>query len=147
MRRKILSIFNLQMPLVVMLLYTASCTHNDGDIGDLYGRWQLTEMHVGDSVARPNDIFFSFQSSVVFTSYCHYDIHEAQDFRGIYRREADSMLISYYTDTTYADKVQEFMTTRLGIADYTDVRLRVVALDDDRLRLSNDGIDWTFRHF
>lgn len=138
-------------PLRALLAATAllatACTHNDGDIGDLYGRWQLTEMQVADSTATPRDLFFSFQSSVIFVSYSHYETHEASDYAGNYVHSGDSLLIEMVPRYGSSEPLQEFMSMRWGMADYDNIRLRVEALDKKVMRLSREEDYWLFRKF
>ena len=125
----------------------SACTHNDGDIGDLYGRWQLTEMRVADSIATPNDLFFSFQSSVIFVSVCNYDLHEAIDYAGNFIHSGDSLCIGMVPRDSVGEGLRSFMSTRWGMADYDDVRLRIEALDRQQLLLSRSEDYWQFQRF
>lgn len=52
---------------LVLLLGVAitSCTQNDGYIGPIFGKWQLTEMWE-DGIMTPHDsIYYNFQTSVI----------------------------------------------------------------------------------
>lgn len=52
--------------LPALLLIATGCTHNDGDIGQWFGTWQLEEVAV-DGTPEPgysHDIFWQFQSTV-----------------------------------------------------------------------------------
>lgn len=56
--------------LAVVMVWLCGCTRNDGDIGPLFGTWQLTEREVtGEEVSAPlppvKGLFWSFQSSVI----------------------------------------------------------------------------------
>lgn len=56
--------------LAVVMVWLCGCTRNDGDIGPLFGTWQLTEREVtGEEVSAPlppvKELFWSFQSSVI----------------------------------------------------------------------------------
>ena len=49
------------------VLLATGCTHNNGDIGHLFGTWKVTEATIND---RPydfdgNTLFFAFQNNVV----------------------------------------------------------------------------------
>lgn len=53
--------------LSILMLAFSSCTHNDGDIGILFGTWKVTSVTIND---RPMDsysggMFFAFQNDVV----------------------------------------------------------------------------------
>ncbi len=49
-----------------IVLLSTSCTHNDGDIGEWFGTWQLEDMTVdGESdTGYGHDLFWQFQSDV-----------------------------------------------------------------------------------
>ncbi len=58
--------------LLTLLLTTGACTHNDGDIGPLFGYWRLDKMTVNDT---PHNLYdntgvelyaFAFQSNVMY---------------------------------------------------------------------------------
>lgn len=46
----------------LLLVGAASCTHNDGNIGPLFGQWKLTSAQTDESDAA---LYISFQSSTV----------------------------------------------------------------------------------
>lgn len=44
----------------------SACTHNNGDIGPLFGQWKLVEITVGDDVIYDSgNIYWAFQSSTL----------------------------------------------------------------------------------
>lgn len=48
-------------------MFLASCTHNNGDIGPLFGQWKVTAME-GDGVTLPpydGNMYWSFQSHTI----------------------------------------------------------------------------------
>ncbi len=50
------------------LLLLASCTHNNGDIGPVFGLWQLTQVEGGDVEYTPSvqyTIYWCFQSTTI----------------------------------------------------------------------------------
>lgn len=87
----------------ILSIMSAACTHNDGDIGDLFGVWRLTELtadgtHVdlyGDAdVDGLQACDWAFQGNVVKIEmiYPYYD-HDAS--YGIWSREGDRLLIDF----------------------------------------------------
>ncbi|MBP3638548.1 MAG: lipocalin-like domain-containing protein [Muribaculaceae bacterium] len=59
--------YNILLAFVAMLL-TCACTHNNGDIGPLFGTWALDCMSIdGEPQPQPEDVqsFLLFQSNVV----------------------------------------------------------------------------------
>ncbi len=50
------------------LLLLVSCTHNNGDIGPVFGLWQLTQVEGGDISYTPSEqytIYWCFQSTTI----------------------------------------------------------------------------------
>ena len=133
--------------LAVLACLPTACTHNDGNIGDLYGRWQLTEMQVADSTATPDDLFFSFQSTVIFVSVNHYELHEAIDYTGSYAHVGDSLFIRMVPHDSVGEGLRQFMATRWGMPDHSHIRLRIEEQDKKRMRLSHEDDYWQFRKF
>ena len=128
------------------LLLFCSCT-NDGDIGDLYGRWQLTDMQVSDSTSQPDDLFLSFQSSVVFFSVSQYELHNATDYRGGFQHRGDSLIMKFVPLDGIGDNLSAELRNRLGWTDRNNVRLHIDQLNKSRLRLSRGNDYWSFRAF
>lgn len=48
-----------------------SCTQNDGYIGPIFGKWQLTEMWKGETVTPHDSIYYNFQTSVILVQLVH----------------------------------------------------------------------------
>lgn len=57
----------LNIMLLIAVLLPAGCTHNNGDIGGLFGQWQLVSMESEgkDSPEYQGNIFWSFQNSTI----------------------------------------------------------------------------------
>lgn len=53
--------------LVCIVVATAGCTRNNGDIGDLFGTWRMTDMTVDGSPATglQGAYFWSFQNDII----------------------------------------------------------------------------------
>lgn len=52
--------------IMVLAITAAACTHNNGDIGDLFGTWQITGCKVaGIDLRLPGNEYVSFQGDVV----------------------------------------------------------------------------------
>lgn len=50
-----------------IILIATGCTHNNGDIGPLFGKWKLSEIAIDNKAYTEysGNIFWSFQSSVI----------------------------------------------------------------------------------
>lgn len=46
-------------------IVVTSCTHNDGYIGPLFGKWQLIEMWENGTMTPHDSLYYNFQSSVI----------------------------------------------------------------------------------
>lgn len=53
--------------IVMMFAVLTSCTHNNGDIGDMFGLWKVSSIQAEGSEENlaPNDLFMAFQNNVV----------------------------------------------------------------------------------
>lgn len=92
---------------VGLLLSLSSC-QNDGDIGDLYGQWQLTDITTADTLVSPRDLYIAFQSQVFFAYITGTDAHYSGKLKGTWQQQNDSLYLSFYsteeqieTDTWY----------------------------------------------
>ena len=72
-------------------IVVTSCTHNDGYIGPLFGKWQLIEMWENGTMTPHDSLYYNFQSSVIKLQLVHRGgIENATDnYFGSYVREDD----------------------------------------------------------
>ena len=72
-------------------IVVTSCTHNDGYIGPLFGKWQLIEMWENGPMTPHDSLYYNFQSSVIKLQLVHRGgIENATDnYFGSYVREDD----------------------------------------------------------
>lgn len=119
------------LPLASCLLLLTSCQEG-GDAGDLWGQWRLD-----GSDAR----YISFSGSV--TQLKHINVGEIY---GNFQHTGDSLFMQYYSkkgepsDTIVVE--QSF-----GFKPINDIRLKITTLDSDRLVLTGDGKEWSFRKY
>ncbi len=76
---------------LVLASFCTSCVQPNGYIGDLFGMWQLVEMWNGDEVEQRDDIFYSFQSSVIDVRLVRRESNLSIEFYGDYICEDDSI--------------------------------------------------------
>jgi hypothetical protein len=138
------------LPTLGLLALTAltACT-NDGDIGDLYGQWQLTEYSVRDTCYTPTQSFLSFQSQTVQARVVYSDLHTAANLTGNYQQPGDSLLLQFYV---LSDNIEELTVDALsqkyyGFATPRDLRFHLDLLNKNHLRLSAGGDYWIFRKY
>ena len=53
-------------------IVVTSCTHNDGYIGPLFGKWQLIEMWENGTMTPHDSLYYNFQSSVIKLQLVHF---------------------------------------------------------------------------
>ncbi len=137
------------LPLLLSLGLAATACTNDGDIGDLYGQWQLTEYSLDDTRYRPSQSFLSFQSQTVQARVVYTNIHSAANLTGNYQHLGDSLLMQFYvlSDNTEQLTADALSLQYYGLATPDDVRLRVEHLDSKTLRLSSGKDYWNFRKY
>lgn len=138
-------IATLTIALPLMLL--TSC-QNDGEIGTLYGQWQLTTAQLETTtITQPTQAYFAFQNNVIFGRVIT-DDHYADFIQGVWVNTGDSLLLSFYTDDNNADIVTNYLTHRyLMTDDPRNLRFGLQCLDNDRLTLTQGNNRWTFRRF
>lgn len=89
--------------LLPLLSFCSGCTHNNGDIGPLFGSWVLDEMTVDGKVQDLGDdnTFIQFQGKVVMTKLID-DRHSLLFYSvGSWERSGDELALDY---THYDDK-------------------------------------------
>jgi hypothetical protein len=137
------------LPLLLSLGLAATACTNDGDIGDLYGQWQLTEYSLDDTRYTPSQSFLSFQSQTVQARVVYTNIHSAANLTGNYQHLGDSLLMQFYvlSDNTEQLTADALSLQYYGLATPDDVHLRVEHLDSKTLRLSSGKDYWNFREY
>lgn len=132
------------------LLISTSCTHNDGDIGDLFGRWRVESLQRdGIDVPLYDDetllYTWSFQSSLIFITVIephndHYDI------RGTWKREGNLLRLNFgykgNDGDKYYDPPENLGLVKDGVSD-----LEIVSLSSKEMilkRVSETGETYTY---
>lgn len=57
--------------LLLLGVAITSCTQNDGYIGPIFGKWQLTEMWEDGTMTPHDSIYYNFQTSVIQLQLVH----------------------------------------------------------------------------
>lgn len=123
---------------VTFILLTA-CTHNNGDIGDLFGKWQLQEVKNEKETISYNHIFYNFQHAVVILQYLE-STHVVKDARGYFIHEQDSLHLHMVdlSDTVYIH--------RFALPD-TAVAFEIKKLTRNEMVLSHEGSEWFLKKY
>ena len=118
-------------------LFTIHCSlftacQEGGDAGDLLGQWRL-EGH--------DDMYVSFSGTIT-----QFRKNNGQKVFAKFQHKGDSLFMQCSSinqikaDTTMVE--DEF-----GMKPFTNIRLRIDAIDGDRLLLSKDGQHWAFEKY
>ena len=94
-RHPLLHILSAPLAMLIMLL-VSGCTHNNGDIGPLYGQWKLTEIDIDGtpSADYEGNVFWSFQSSAIEIK-ALYPYHEVQQCYGNWSMDGDELRLDF----------------------------------------------------
>ena len=108
------------------------------EAGDLWGQWKMDGS---------NAKFLSFSGSIVWLK--DMDMIGTKDNAGVYgnfQHTGDSLFIHFYSrgkakaDTTMVEE-------SFGMKPFTNIRVKIDALDNDHLLLSKDGQQWSFEKY
>lgn len=121
------------------ILYPLFTACQEGrEAGDLWGQWRMN----GSSAK-----YLSFSGSIVWLK--DMDMIGTKDNAGVYgnfQHTGDSLFIHFYSrGKTKADTIM--VEQSFGMKPFTNIRLRIDALDDDCLLLSKDGQHWSFEKY
>lgn len=82
--------------LTVMALLATSCTHNDGDIGPLFGTWHVEDIEADGTplAGYQGNLFIAFQNSVVNLRVVDEQHHSYTDAWGNWQLTGDQLTIT-----------------------------------------------------
>lgn len=137
--------------LLLVITVVTGCTHNDGDIGQWFGTWQLEEI-TADGTPEPgygHDIFWQFQSTV----FCMRKVtvqHDIYPRWGTWQDEGGATLL---LDFTHSDNKNPeggtiytpFPETHIKPDAVTD--LKIVEMSRTRVHLQYTGDDGTIYRY
>lgn len=113
--------------LLVMIIAMPACTHNDGDIGDYFGRWKLTQITLnGDErVYNFDNVFWCFQSDIIEIDIVDETYHDKERYYGTFFYDDDSLILDFGhgdNNTTagtggYASPYGMFLENEVNILD------------------------------
>lgn len=127
------------LQLIIIMLAAASCTHNDGDIGPLFGFWRLEALAVdGNDVKLYDDetllYTFAFQDEVVLinTTLPHSDYDRCF---GSWRRDGSTLTLDF--DHTDSDDVTKYNPPAALMFDPSGVTtFDIIRLDSSHMTLA-----------
>lgn len=127
-------------------LLTTSCTHNNGNIGPLFGKWKLESVEGGTDQNRPlagHTMFWSFQAAVINITSVNETGHWSDDRYGMFR-EDDNTLFLTFPDTTLNEGEPPLGLPR-------ECEMQILRIDGKRLTLcwhatpDDAGVVYNFR--
>lgn len=138
------------LTIISLLILSTGCTRNNGDIGELFGRWRMESLQAdGEEVElydAENLLYtWSFQSSLMFITVIQpYDSY--YNVKGTWSMEGDEMLLNFsYTGNDgqkYYDPPENLHLTRGGVT-----RLHVNRLTSGAMELeqtASDGVRYVY---
>ncbi len=80
---------------LIALCATTACTHNNGDIGFLFGQWKLHEITTGNTAEPCDTVFLAFQSNIVQLRKVVYESYDYNLLTGLYEQQGDRLQCSF----------------------------------------------------
>jgi hypothetical protein len=112
-------------------LLAASCQEGK-DAGDLLGQWRLTNKE---------DMYVNFSGHIA-----EFRKNNGQSVFAKFQHTGDSLFMQ--CSSIYKEKRDTTMVEdEYGMKPFTNIRVRIEALDDDHLTLSKDGQRWLFEKY
>ena len=117
---------------IFLLTSSLSSCQEGRDAGDLLGQWRLTDKE---------DMYVSFSGTItqfrknngqtVFAKFQHVGDSLFMQCSSIYKEKSDTTMVE-----------DEF-----GMKPFTNIRVKIDAVDSDRMLLSKDGQQWTLEKY
>lgn len=128
--------------IISLALFFNACTHNNGDIGELFGTWKLQSITINNSLDTnyQNNILWKFQSSIISMIKTNDATHDRFESWGTWEYANDgSQIIFDFThfdndNPVGADKYSPLSETHLPKA--TKIRLDIKKLNGNEMILS-----------
>ena len=124
---------------LIFAVLVVSCTQNDGDIGHLFGKWQLREKITADESVAYDSIFYNFQSRVVELQrvYPEYVVERAW---GYFKHNEDELVLTINNRSSSAVEIFQLPDT-LAIFEVQELtnKKMVLRLDETTYRFRKFG--------
>lgn len=134
---------------LIILSTLASCTQNEGYIGDLFGLWRLEEISDGTTVEECDTIFMAFQADVFQVRRVNYISYDYTLFTGLYTRTDNLMQCNFLnhngTDAVTEEQQQQMLhdLASLHIGEISPVFV-VEELNKRNMKLEYNGYRYIF---
>ena len=134
---------------LIILSTLASCTQNEGYIGDLFGIWRLEAITDGTTVEECDTIFMAFQADVFQVRRVDYTSYDYTLFTGLYTRTDQLMQCNFLnhngTDAVTEEQQQQMLhdLASLHIGEISPVFV-VEELNKRNMKLEYNGYRYIF---
>lgn len=134
---------------LIILSTLASCTQNEGYIGDLFGIWRLEEITDGTTVEECDTIFMAFQADVFQVRRVNYISYDYTLFTGLYTRTDNLMQCNFLnhngTDAVTEEQQQQMLhdLASLHIGEISPVFV-IEEFDKRNMKLEYNGYRYIF---
>lgn len=119
--------------IVSLTILFAGCTSNNGDIGDMFGQWKLTEILHNDGEdsdeTYTGNVFWSFQNTTVEIKEIGADNTSAQTY-GNFSIEGETLTLTFPDEKFPAPAI---------LGSEKEYKLQIISLDKSHLTLGLDS--------
>lgn len=123
--------------LVILCILCTSCTQNNGDIGDLYGYWRVTEED--NPTISDDDILWAFQNNILEIT-INTSHHQADKTYGTYTDVNDALRIDFTHWKDMGDRSYLYMMpSQLGLPADEPFVMDVVQRGGNTIVLKYEG--------
>lgn len=143
------NIINFIAFLLATFTLMTSCQEN-GNIGDLYGQWQITSIQKGSEIQHPNQVYLAFQNDCIFARIIETDYHFTYQIKGGFKHEGDNLNVSFFIDEEAdgANIMHQYLSELFGFPlPHNDIHFEIRQLDAAKLILSNGTDIWQLRSY
>ena len=135
---------------ILMAGMLASCMHNGGDIGYLFGQWRLEQVERDGIVSECDTVFFAFQSDVFLIRKVMYDSYDYTVSKGLYEHIDNSLKLNIYNHNGIEILTKEI--EEMALSDLATLHLdtvvplfKVVDLDNRYMTLEYNDYYYKFK--
>lgn len=132
-------IFHIITFLSIILIGGSSCTHNNGDIGPLFGNWKITSIDINGvpDASYKGNIFFAFQNDVTNMK-AIYDDHSYSECYGRWEIDGDNLILTY-NDTRLYPLKESYLSVGTNIC-------HIIQLTNKDMKLSMTNSEATYTY-
>lgn len=117
------------------------CTQNNGNIGNLFGQWQLKEIITQESSINPEGrLFIAFQNNIILFKEISHETHGYTIITGNYKQNDNILSVNLFEGNP--DVLNCFLIT-----NKKDPVFFIKELDRNLLIIVQDGKEWIYRKY